>query len=289
MTRPRGFASWKPQGKTLALLAQVETVLAEYEAYLPLTIRQVFYRLVGQFGYDKTEQAYSRLCEIFNRARRAGLIPFDAIRDDGGTRIDPPAWAGVASFKRSVAQTAEAYRLDRQHGQERRLWVMCEAGGMVPMLSAAAAPYGVSVLSSGGFDSLTAKHELAEELTQADAAPEVLHLGDYDPSGVHLFSALAEDVGAMVRALGGASPVFFRLAVTPAQIADLALPSAPPKKTDRRAFDDDRAVQCEAIPPDVLTGILKAAIEARRCAEITEGVLMQEQQDRAELTKWIGR
>ena len=78
MTRPRGFATWNPQEKTLALLAQIETVLIEYENYLPLTIRQVFYRLVGNFGYDKTEQAYDRLCETFNRARRSGLISFDA-------------------------------------------------------------------------------------------------------------------------------------------------------------------------------------------------------------------
>ena len=121
MTRPRGFAPWNPQGKSLALLAQIETVLDEYEAYLPLTIRQVFYRLVGQFEYDKTERAYSRLCKTFNRARRAGLIPFEAIRDDGGTRIAPPAWGGVASFKATVADSARTYRLDRQGGQERRL------------------------------------------------------------------------------------------------------------------------------------------------------------------------
>ena len=289
MTRPRGFAPWNPQKKSRALLARIEAVLAEYEYYLPLTIRQVFYRLVGKFGYDKTENAYDRLCETFNRARRAGLISFDAIRDDGGTRFIPPAWAGVASFKSSVAHTAETYRLDRQSGQERRLWVMCEAGGMVPMLSAAAAPCGVPVLSSGGFDSLTAKHELALEMSQSMALPEVLHLGDYDPSGVHLFKALVEDVGAMIGALDGNVPLFTRLAVTPEQIADVALPSAPPKKSDRRSFDADFTVQCEAIPPDVLTNILRDAIVALRSPEATDNVLTQEQRDRAELTEWVGQ
>jgi hypothetical protein len=108
MTRPRGFAPWNPQGKTRHLLAQIETVLDEYADYLPLTIRQVFYRLVGKFGYDKTEQAYSRLCEAFNCARRVGLISFDAIRDHGGTRNIPPAWAGVASY---AARSAAPGRL----------------------------------------------------------------------------------------------------------------------------------------------------------------------------------
>ncbi len=69
-TRPRGFAPWSPQAATLTLLGQVRAVLAEYRDHLPLTIRQIFYRLVGAHGYDKTEQAYGRLCEHLNRARR---------------------------------------------------------------------------------------------------------------------------------------------------------------------------------------------------------------------------
>jgi hypothetical protein len=58
----RGFAPWSPQAATLELLEQVRAVLDEYENYLPLTIRQIFYRLVGAHNYDKTEQAYDRLC-----------------------------------------------------------------------------------------------------------------------------------------------------------------------------------------------------------------------------------
>ena len=72
-TRPRGFAPWTPRPASLALVQDVRAVLADYGEHLPLTIRQVFYRLVATRGFDKTEAAYSRLCEIVNRARRAGL------------------------------------------------------------------------------------------------------------------------------------------------------------------------------------------------------------------------
>lgn len=56
------------------------------------------------------------------------------------------------------------------------------------------------VLSSGGFDSLTAKHDLAQELGLAECA-EVLHIGDHDPSGVHRLLGLSEvtDVQGMAR------------------------------------------------------------------------------------------
>lgn len=162
---------------------------------------------------------------------------------------------------------------------------------MSPMLARAAGPYGVPVLSSGGFDSLTAKHDLARELTRAATAGhgvEVLHIGDLDPSGVHLFTSLAEDVRAMCLALDPQSaPVFTRLAVTQAQAEDMDLPTAPPKPTDRRAFTGD-TVQAEAIPPDRLSRLVRDAIEARQDAEIYRELLALEAEARAELTERFG-
>src|SRR5262245_20951426 len=83
--RPRGFAAWNPKPETQEVLGQVQQVLDQYRDHLPLTARQIFYRLVGAFGYDKTERAYARLCEYLVKARRAQMISFDVIRDDGTT------------------------------------------------------------------------------------------------------------------------------------------------------------------------------------------------------------
>jgi hypothetical protein len=257
------------------LLGDVLAVLDEYRVHLPLTCRQIFYRLVGAHGYDKTEAAYERLCEHLGRARRAGIIPFASIRDDGGARHEAAAYAGSAAFIAAVGHAARAFRMDRQTGQPVRLWLLCEAAGMAPMLAEVARQYGVPVLSSGGFDSLTAR-------------AEVLHIGDHDPSGVHLFSSLAEDVAAMVDYLGGEfEPVFTRLAVTPAQIAELDLPTAPPKATDRRAFSGE-TVQAEAIPPDVLARIVREAIEARQDVEARTRLVADETEARARLLAWLG-
>jgi len=48
-TRPRGFIRWAPRAATRRLLEQVRAVLEEY-AYLPLTMRQIFYRLACVSG-----------------------------------------------------------------------------------------------------------------------------------------------------------------------------------------------------------------------------------------------
>jgi hypothetical protein len=280
-TRARGFAPWSPQTATLELLDQVRAVLGEYENHLPLTIRQIFYRLVGAHGYSKTELAYGRLCEHLNRARRARIISMDMIRDDGGTIIRPSGWESVAQFWQTVRRTAERFTLDHSSGQKTRLVVICEAAGMAPQLGRVADPFGVTVMSGGGFDSLTDKHKFAAALASHDRPTEVLHIGDHDPSGVSMFLAFLEDVEAFARELGGDAK-FTRLAVTPEQIERYALPTAPAKDTDKRAFDGETC-QAEALAPDVLANILRTAIEQRINRRVLERVLRQERAARRKL------
>jgi hypothetical protein len=136
--------------------------------------------------------------------------------------------------------------------------LLCEAAGMVPQLGSVVEDYGLPVISSGGFESVTEKHKLAVELSDYAEPVEVLHIGDHDPSGAHLFLAMAEDV----QAFADWPITFTRLAVIPEQIEELALPTAPAKATDRRAFEGETC-QAEAIPPDVLAAIVLDAIQSR--------------------------
>jgi hypothetical protein len=280
-TRVRGFAPWTPRAEAQALLDQVQGVLDEYEAYLPLTIRQIFYRLVGAHEYEKTERAYARLCENLNRARRARLISFDVIRDDGGTILAPDSWNSSREFLNVVRLQAADFKLDRAEGQKTRLVVICEAAGMAPQLGSVANPFGVAVMSGGGFDSSTDRYKFAVELAGQDRLSEVLHIGDHDPSGVNMFLAFLEDVEAFTRDLGGEC-TFTRLAVTPTQIKEFDLPTAPPKETDRRAFSG-QTCQAEALAPDVLAAILRAGIEQRIDHDIYQRVLRREKHERKKL------
>jgi hypothetical protein len=234
-TRVRGFAPWAPRGETLQLLDQVRGVLAEYEDYLPLTIRQIFYRLVGVHEYEKTERAYGRLCEHLNRARRARIISMSDIRDDGGVTSKLIMWSSADEWLRATRGSASRLMLDRTVGQKTRLVVTCEAGGMVPQLSTVADPYGIAAMSSGGFESVTEKHNFAAELADHGRPTEVLDIGDQDASGAHKYISYVEDIQAFAQELGG-EVSFTRLAVTPEQIRQYRLPTAPPKSGDRRAF-----------------------------------------------------
>ena len=283
--RPRGFIdNWNLRDETRTLLVKVQDVLEEYAEHLPLTIRQIFYRLVGTHGYEKTEQAYENLSEKLNRARRSRMISFDAIRDDGG-QYDMGAlgYDGADDFMAQLRRTAERFRLDRQQGQPTKIVLACEAQGMVPQLESVAAGFGVPVISGGGFDSVTAKYNLAKDLAAYDSPVEVLHIGDHDPSGAHIFLALKEDIKAFVDTLGG-EVEFHRLAVTPTQMKRLKLPTAPAKKSDKRAFHG-KTCQAEAIAPDDLARIVRDAIESRIDKRTRDRVLRREKRERSALIK----
>lgn len=281
--RPRGFAPWRPQAKTQALLEQVQAVLTTYRELLPLTGRQIFYRLVATTGYAKTEQSYKSLLEHLNRARRAGIIPMESIRDDGATVVGAGRFSGPEDFLRNAARWAERFELDLLSYQPRHLIVVCEAAGMVPQLARVADPFGVSVRSSGGFDSTTVKHELGKLCGRLGKPVTLIHVGDLDPSGEHIHLNLGEDVGAFAAHYGNTAVDVARVAVTAAQQAELNLPTAPPKKGDAREFAHDFTVQAEALPPDVLAAVVRETIVSRLDLELLDEALACQGDAREEL------
>lgn len=283
--RNRGYIQgYNPQAKTRSLLGRAQAVLEEYRDYWPLTCRQVFYRMVGAHGYDKTEAAYGRLCHHLANARRGKLIPFDAIRDDGVTTYSLGHFDDRDAFLRHVRHLGERYKRNRLTAQSIHMEVWCEAAGMLPQLYRVAEPFSVPVYSSGGFDSLTAKKRLADRICDMEKQAVILHLGDFDPSGVSIFDSVAADVTAFVEAdkpHGLVSVEFERVALTREQVQAHALPTAPPKVSDTRSKTwTGGTCQLEALPPDVIAGILKDAIERRIDWEQFNADLKAQDQDR---------
>lgn len=266
ITRPRGYINdYSPHAKTRELLDQVEAVLVEYREYWPLTCRQIFYRLVGAYGYDKTEAAYGRLCHHLANARRARVIPFGAIRDDGVISYHRDHFENRDDFLRHVRELGQNYTRDKLADQELHIEVWCEAAGMLPQLDDVAEPYSVHAYSSGGFDSLTAKKNLANRICRIGKPAVILHLGDFDPSGESIFDTVAEDVASFVmadRQDGLVTVQFERIALIADQVRHYDLPTAPPKITDSRSKGwIGGTCQLEALPPNIIAEILREAIE----------------------------
>lgn len=244
--RPKGYADWRPQKRTRVVLKQVQEILTEYRAHLPLTVRQIFYRLVGAHSYPKTEQAYENLGTYLVRARRAKVIPFEFIRDDSASVMDHLHFDGEEDFYAYVRKLGEGYRQDRLAGQRFNVRVHCEAEGMMPQLHDALEPYSIPVYSCSGFDSLTAKRQLAkwfhDTYVYRGKTPVMLHLGDYDSDGESIFDVVKEDVlgflekdaPSLAELQRRGAPLFRRVALDGWQARHYELPTEPPKKSSSR-------------------------------------------------------
>lgn len=300
--RPKGYAAWSPTPEVAEVVAQVQGVLREYSGYGPMTVRQIFYRLVGQHNYPKDERAYKRLAEYLVKARRAKMIRFGSIRDDGTTvhsgRQNSDR-GDVWEYMESIISTPASYlHLDRNGGQPCHIELWCEAAGMAPMLAQMVRHRDVSVYSTGGFSSVTVTYEVGQRVAERDKPTHFLHVGDYDPSGESIFTSMSQDIGAFVAAtIGGyiytstgraetkdEVPFFIpqRVALTEEQVAEFDLPTAPAKASDTRSrtWDGLATTQAEAMPPDLLERVVLEAI-----GELTDNDVLEELEAREESDK----
>jgi hypothetical protein len=155
----------------------------------------------------------------------------------------------------------------------------------------------VGIYSCSGFDSVSAKYQLKESCWQAftyqGRQTVILHFGDYDPSGESIFNdGLVEDIYAfLTRDVPSKEPhevaVFERVALKPEHIERFDLPTAPPKNSDSRTknWQGEATCQLEALPPDVLAGLLDASIKTYFNLAVYEQDLEAEKEDRRRISK----
>jgi hypothetical protein len=195
----RGYlADWRPKGKTEIMLGQVKSILEEYADNLPLTIRQIYYRVIGEFRHPKGKEFERSLYTLLDNARRAEEIKFRHIRDDGIQSQGGGGYHELADLIWGWRWGAEHWDRNVQDGQPYKTQVWCEAAGMVPQLARVCRPYDIGVFSGGGFGSITAVRQIVQDcLTQGPTL--LLHLGDCDPSGYSIYQSMVEDAHAFLK------------------------------------------------------------------------------------------
>jgi hypothetical protein len=254
--RPMGLAPWQPQSRSQGLVRAIDAVLDEYEDNWPLTARQVYYRLIGTGHVSKSANTAKQIADFLTRGRRSGRWGWDTIRDDGSTSsMTGGGDRDPESFLDYHRGAWRYYGRSLHQGQPQRVVVWCEAAGMAPQLEDAVRGLPVSVVSGGGQPSVTLIHSEAEAIVD-DGRPCVLvYVGDYDRHGVQIEDRVADDLDRFITDMGGDAHAlrFCTVAVTPAQVTEFNLPDDP---------TSPGSYQAEAIPPDVLSRIVRDACRA---------------------------
>lgn len=128
----------KLYGASKKMMSQVLAILDEYQAHeAPMTCRQIYYRMIGEYKYPKGKAFNEALSRILIDGRRREEIPFSSIRDDGLLGGGSWSWDLRAHLRDCRYWVMNSYTLDKQQNSESRIEVWCEAAGMLPQLAKA--------------------------------------------------------------------------------------------------------------------------------------------------------
>src|SRR5262249_17037909 len=191
----------------------------------PMTVRQVFYRLVTAGVIDKTESEYkSTVVRLLSVLRRTGEVPFGWIADNTRWMRKPGTFS---SIEQALRRTAETYRRSLWDDQEVYVEVWLEKDALAGVLYQETGQWDVPLMVTRGYPSLSYLNEAAEAIIAVDKPAFIYYFGDYDPSGLDITRGVEEGLGEFDP---DADIRFQRVAVTTDQIEEWNLPTRPTKK-----------------------------------------------------------
>ncbi len=265
---------------------EIETIKTEIHEVLadenPMTVRQVFYRLVSLGVIEKTEAEYkTTVCRLLTDMRRNGELPYQWIADNTRWMRKPNTYSDL---EEAVQRTAQFYRRCLWDDQEAYVEVWLEKDALSGVLYPITAQYDVPLMVTRGYPSLSFLHSAAEGILYEDKPTFLYYVGDHDPSGVHIPQKIEADLREMA---AGAEIYFERIAVNVDQIEAWNLPTRPTKKTDSRSKTfKGGSVEADAILPADLRALVEEAITQHIDKEVLNITKVAERSEREMLRAW---
>lgn len=268
----------KPQQRTLPLHRAILAVVAEYDR---MSVRQLFYQLVTRGHIEKTESAYDRVSKQCAALRRAGELPYAKIVDGHRDR----QYGAYDDLSDALDAWQNVYRRDLWTGQRDRVEVWCEKDALSGIIAPVCREYRVTYVAVRGFASLSLIYMSAQEMIASGRHTHLYYFGDHDSSGRNINESVANELYAL-----GAPVTLRRMAIEPYQIAEYGLPTRPNKESDKRhakfvAEYGDAAAELDALPPSVLTDLVRQCIVAHIDPQRWRDQMRIEQAERETLSK----
>jgi hypothetical protein len=185
----------------------------------------------------------------------------------------------------ALQETARFYRKALWTDADCYVEVWLEKDALASVVYDVTEDFDVNLMVARGYASLSFLHEAAAAISDEDRPAYIYHLGDYDPSGVNA----ADKIEQTLKEFAPDAEIHFeRLAVLPWQISAWGLPTRPTKQTDSRAKGfGNVSVELDAIDPNRLRDITKAAIEQHLPPEHYRIIKVAEQSERQLLNSWV--
>ena len=273
------------------VVSYVNEILREYE--LNLTLRQVFYRLVANYGYPNTSSMYNQLSKQLVKARERGDVDESRIEDRsreflGGDYGFDDSSDFVSYQIRRFLSSPRRYTRIMWSSQPEFVLIWIEKDALSRVVSSIADKYNVITAPSRGYASYTYIKKAVAKFPE-DKQITVLHFADHDPSGLDMTRDLEQRLHRYSELEGLDININVqRIALTHQQVQEYNLTPNPTKTADPRAtgYIEQNGNQCwelDAIEPNELQRLVAESIKSHIDADIWNQILEQQTQERQEL------
>ena len=262
------------------IIGIANAIIDEYGSYA-ISLRQLYYQFVARGLLPNRQSEYNRLGGIINDARLAGLVSWTAIEDrnrglQGDTYFDSPAAV--------LKQARDQYQLDKWCNQDWRPEVWVEKAALIGVVEPVCRELGIDYFACRGYNSQSEQWRAGrrfQSYISKGQRPIVFHLGDHDPSGIDM----TRDNRDRLTMFAGVPVMVVRLALNMPQIEEYEPPPNPAKWTDSRAASyveqfGESSWELDALPPDVLAGLVRDAVLKLRDEDKWAAMLAEEAEDR---------
>jgi len=224
------YETHKFKQSTLATIAQANSIITEYHQQdLTLTLRQLYYQLVARGLLDNKQKEYKRLSAVLVKARRAGLVDWNAIVDRTRATYSRTRWDNPAQI---LVAAVDSYHEDWWTQQPYRVEVWIEKDALAGVIAQPCHDYDAPYFPCRGYASDSEMWVSAQRLLRHQKAgqmPIILHMGDHDPSGIDMTRDIEERLWMF-----GVKADVKRIALNMDQVRQYNPPPNPAKVSDSR-------------------------------------------------------
>jgi hypothetical protein len=251
------------KAETKRITGLIDKAVEILEEESPMTIRQLFYRLVSMGALENRRNDYVKVSRIMTIARNDGRVDWDAIVDRSRPDYMPTVWDDAAEY---AAAVSSSYRKDYWSTQPVLVEIWVEKDAIVGSIQPLTRELGVRVRPGKGFQSTTKVHEIVGLFKRTGRPIFVYYLGDHDPSGRCAEDELHQRVMSQLPALKAEVFHMTRLAIHAKDIRKFNLPPLKVKTSDSRSesFIAEHGTQCvelDALPVNELRSRIRGTVE----------------------------
>ncbi|MBF0383683.1 MAG: hypothetical protein HQL69_21900 [Magnetococcales bacterium] len=180
------------RGANRDLAEDLIKIIFGLEEYWPMTLRQIYYRVVAALLVPNKQAQYRRIGKVMSTLRWEEIVPWSAIEDRTRTTTTKRGLPDVIEYIHNDLQNflnPEWYGRCYIQEQENYVEVSIEKDALLPLVESATWMFCTRVNVTRGQPSATMMNDMAERFDRAimnGKNPILLHFGDLDPTGVQI-------------------------------------------------------------------------------------------------------